>query len=146
MLDKAKDRVDAYIKSPDSILAIKLKFDKLKREFYAPPTPEWMERERILKSPKNIVFLYLEKKMEKDGITLENVVAKFGDKDKGYLTYDQFRLMVNSLKIGLTPHQITACIQSVDDDGDGFLDLKELQDVRIKLFVYIFCVYYYFIS
>jgi len=142
MLDAAKTRTTVYLENKDSILAIDMRFEKLKREFFVPPTDEWQEREKILTSPKNIVFLYLEKKMELDGLTLESVVMKFGG-EKGYLTYDEFRAMVSGLKIGLTPHQINSCIRDVDDDGDGLLDMQELRDVSDSycIYLYIYIVY-----
>jgi len=128
MVEEARVRVEGYLAEKDSQLAIKMKWDKLKREFFAAPTPEWEAREKILTSPKNIVFLYLERKMINDGISLENIVAKFGGVEKGYLTYDEFRSMVTLLRIGLTPYQITACIKAVDADGDGCLEIDELKD------------------
>lgn len=127
-VEEARVRVEGYLADKESQLAIQMKFEKLKREFYAAPTPEWEAREKILTSPKNIVFLYLERKMVNDGVTLENIVAKFGGVEKGYLTYDEFRSMVNLLRIGLTPYQITACIKAVDADGDGCLEIQELKD------------------
>ena len=128
MVDRAFAATESYLNNEESALGIKMKFEKLKREFFAAPTEETEEREKILSSPKNIVFLYLEKKMEKDGITLENVIAKFGGVEKNYLTYDEFRKMVGSLNIGLTPFQITACIKAIDSDGDGCLEIKELHE------------------
>lgn len=139
MLENAKARTTAYLENKESALAIDMKFEKLKREFFVAPTDEWQEREKILTSPKNIVFLYLEKKMELDGLTLESVVMKFGG-EKGYLTYDEFRAMVSGLKIGLTPHQVNSCIRNVDDDGDGFLDMQELRDVSLQ-YICVPCVH-----
>ena len=40
-----------------------MKFEQLKREFFQPPTPENREREQILSSYKNILFLYIQGKM-----------------------------------------------------------------------------------
>lgn len=129
MQEQAKLRVETYLKAKDSKLAIQMKFDKLKRDFYAPPVGEEYEiREKILSSPKNIVFLYLQQKMIKDEITLENIVAKFGGLEKGYLTYDEFRTMVALLKIGLTPYQVNACIRAIDADNDGCLEIHELKE------------------
>lgn len=45
------------------IIAIDMKFEQLKREFFQPPTPENREREQILSSYKNILFLYIQGKM-----------------------------------------------------------------------------------
>merc|ERR1712023_532664 len=52
-----------------------------------------------------------------------------GDTDgSGALSYDEFRVMIKALKVKLTPQQIEQVITGVDQDGDGFLDLKELED------------------
>ena len=37
-----------------------MKFEQLKREFFQPPAPENRERELILSSYKNILFLYIQ--------------------------------------------------------------------------------------
>ncbi|MGL1475033.1 hypothetical protein ACSTIT_23580, partial [Vibrio parahaemolyticus] len=60
---RAKDRITAYVENPDNKLAIDLKFQQLKREFFANPSPETRERERVLSSYKNILFLYIEAKL-----------------------------------------------------------------------------------
>jgi hypothetical protein len=60
---------------------MEMRFRKLKREFYAPPTPETAKREKILTSTRNIAFLYLEAKLLSEGLIISQVIPKF-DKDK----------------------------------------------------------------
>ena len=55
------------------------------------------------------------------------MVLRFDKDKKGYLTYDQFKAMVKALGVKLNPSQINAVIKGVDADGDGAIDLKELQ-------------------
>jgi hypothetical protein len=56
---------------------------QLKKEFYAPPTPEDTEKERRLISPINRIFLELECKLEEDGMTLNDALPLFDKENKG---------------------------------------------------------------
>ncbi len=123
---KAKLRIDAYISNPENELAIEMKFNKLKREFFAPPSRENREREKALTSHKNIVFLFLEAKLRFDNLTMEKVLFKWDEKKRGYLTYEEFKEMVKALGVKLNPSQMSAVIRGVDADGDGCIELKEL--------------------
>ena len=108
MLQKAKNKITAYIENPDNKLAIDMKFEALKREFFQPPTPENMEREKILSSLKNIVFLYLQAKLRADLIELSDILAKFDRGHKGYLTYGEFKEMIMSIGAEISPAKISA--------------------------------------
>jgi len=127
-IDKAKLRIDAYVQNPENEMAIEMKFRKLKREFYAPPSRENRDRETVLTNHKNIVFLYLDAKLRNDNLTMEKVLYKW-DKDKrGYLTYEEFKEMIKALGVKLNPSQLSHVIRAVDADGDGCIELKELLD------------------
>jgi hypothetical protein len=108
MLQKAKNRIAAYIQNKDNTLAIDMKFEQLKREFFQPPTPENMEREAVLSSLKNIVFLYLQAKLRADLINLSDLVKKFDKGKKGFLTYSEFKEMIISIGADLSPAKISA--------------------------------------
>ncbi len=121
-------RIDAYIADEYNQLAIQMKFEKLKREFFAPPSRENAAREIILTSHKNIVFLFLDAKLRNDNLTMQKVLYKW-DKDKrGYLTYDEFKAMIKALGVKLNPSQMSHVIRGVDADGDGCIELDELLD------------------
>lgn len=127
MLRKSAVRVREYLAVPENKVAIIMKFEKLKKEFYAPPARENMEREKRLSNPKNIVFLYLEAMLTKHNMDLKRVIPKFSKETPGVLTYDEFAGMVRTLGINMNPVQINDCIKGVDTDGDGFIEFKELQ-------------------
>lgn len=125
---KAKNRIAAYVEEPGNKLAIEMRFERLKREFFEPPGPENKEREKILTSHKNIVFLYLDAKLRHDGLDMTKVIFKFDKEKRGFLTYDEFKNMIKALGVKLNPAQINAVIRGVDADGDGAIDLKELEE------------------
>lgn len=108
MLQKAYNRITAYIENKENKLAIDMKFEQLKREFFQPPTPENMERERVLSSVKNIVFLFLQAKLRADLISLPDLVRKFDKGHKGYLTYSEFKDMVMSIGANISPAKISS--------------------------------------
>lgn len=127
VLAKAKSRITAYIENKDNKLAIEMKFEQLKREFFQPPTPENVERERVLSFLKNIVFLYLQAKLRADLIKLSDLLPKFDKGKKGFLTYSEFKEMIKSIGADINPAKISAIIRGVDVDGDKCIELKELE-------------------
>lgn len=126
MLDAAKRRVTAYLANPENDLAVLLRFEKLKREFFAPPSSDTREHEAIITSHKNIVFLFLDAKLRKEGLEMEKVVLRFDREKKGFLTYDAFKAMIKALGVKLNPSQVNGVIRGVDVDGDGAIDMSEL--------------------
>jgi len=128
IIDRAKRKITAYCEDPSNVLAIEMRYERLKREFFAPPSPETAEREKILTSHKNIVFLYLDAKLRSDGLDMAKVIFKFDKQKRGFLTYDEFKAMIKALGVKLNPAQINSVIKSVDADGDGCIDLKELEE------------------
>ena len=127
LLAKAHSRISAYIENKDNKLAIDLRFEQLKREFFQPPTPENKAREEALSSLKNIVFLYLQAKLRADLIKLSDILPRFDKNKKGYLTYSEFKEMILSIGADISPAKISAVIRGVDVDGDKCIDLKELE-------------------
>ena len=61
-------------------------------------------------------------------MTLADLIKKFDKLNKGYLVYDQFKAMVKSLGTRLTNADIQDCINTIDLDGDGFLEYAELNE------------------
>jgi hypothetical protein len=127
-IEKAKKRISAYIDDKYNERAIEMKFEKLKREFFAPPSRDNAAREVILTNHKNIVFLYLDAKLRNDDITMAKVLYKWDKEKRGYLTYDEFKSMVKALGVKLNPSQLSHVIRAVDADGDGCIELPELLD------------------
>ena len=98
-LANAEASTKAFLESKDSEMQMKMRFEKLKREFFMPPCPENEKREAIITNPANIVFLYLDAKLEKEGVSLLEAFAKFDVDGSGALSYDEFRGLVKSLKV-----------------------------------------------
>jgi multidrug efflux pump subunit AcrA (membrane-fusion protein) len=128
MLVRAKDRTTGYIENPDNKLAIEMKLQVLKKEFFANPSPETRERERILSSYRNIMFLYIDAKLRADGVEMSDLIPRFDIGGKGYLTYAEFGMLVRSLKTTLSEAQINGVIRSIDADRDGYITLPEIAE------------------
>jgi hypothetical protein len=80
-LDAARRRTAGYLADKDNEMAVQIKFERLRDKFYEPPSRDNVEREKRITSIKNIVFLYLESKLEENDLTIKEVMAKF-DTDK----------------------------------------------------------------
>lgn len=80
-LQKARDRTAGYLADKDNEMAIQIKFERLREQFFEPPSRDNVQREKRITSIKNIVFLYLEAKLEENDLTIKEVMAKF-DTDK----------------------------------------------------------------
>jgi hypothetical protein len=127
MIETAAVRAQEYYEQEDHALEMELRMLKLKKAFFEPPSVDNAEREKIISNPKNIVFLYLEAKMAESKMELKEVIPKFDLNNKGYLSYDEFRNVINSLSVGITANQVTQVIEGVDLDKDGFIELSELE-------------------
>jgi hypothetical protein len=123
---KAKDRITGYIENPDNKLALELRFQQLKREFFANPTPETKEREKILSSYKNILFLYIEAKLLLENKDIHDIIPAYDNGSKGYLTYGEFGNLIRSIGANLNESQISSVIRGVDLDKDGYIDFSEI--------------------
>jgi hypothetical protein len=132
MITRNKIVMTAYMENPSNKLTIQMRMQKLKEEFLAPPTPENPQREMTLTSPKNIVFLYLEQKLTELEITLKDAIAKFDKENRGYLLYTEFERLIRSLEVKLNPAQVSEVIRGVDADGDGFIDVGELESAMLE--------------
>jgi hypothetical protein len=128
MIATAGTRAQEYHAQEEHALEMELRTVKLKKAFFEPPSVDNAEREKIISNPKNIVFLYLEAKMAESKMQLKEVIPKFDLNNKGYLSYDEFRNVINSLQVGISANQVTQVIEGVDLDKDGFIELDELQD------------------
>lgn len=152
-ISKEEEMVNAAIRSAAEFFEdkankvdIQVRFERLKKEFYASPL-ENKERESVISSVQNIVFLHLEAKMIERGMKLKQIIPQFDLEGKGYLSYDEFRTIVNSLDCKVSETQISdvspflvfrltvlQVIKGVDADGDGFINLQELEAVGLSFF------------
>lgn len=73
MVERSIAAAEEYIAAKDSEADMQIRYDKLRKEFYAPPTPETMEKEKQMTSPQNIVFLFLEAKLIEEQMDLRQV-------------------------------------------------------------------------
>ena len=110
---KEEEMVNASIRSAAEFfedkankVEIQIRFERLKKEFYASPL-ENKERESVISSVQNIVFLHLEAKMIERGLKLKQIIPQFDLEGKGYLSYDEFRTIVNSLDCKVSETQIS---------------------------------------
>lgn len=124
---RAKDRITSYIDNPENKLALELKMQQLKREFHANPTPETKEKERILSSYRNILFLYLDAKLTLENRHIMELLPDFDRGQKGYLTYGEFGNLIRSVGAQLNESQVSSVIRGVDTDKDGYVDFKEIE-------------------
>ena len=127
VIEQARERAQEYLESDESEYVMAMRFAKLKREFFAPPAPENKAREEIITNSRNICMLYMEAKLKQEGKLLRQVMPLFDDGNKGYLSYNEFKKMVKSLGVQLSPIQVNEVIRGVDQDGDGFIELPELE-------------------
>jgi hypothetical protein len=138
MLKKARNRITAYVENKENTLAIDMKFDQLKREFFQPPTPENMQREAVLSSVKNIVFLYLQAKLRADLINLPDLVHKFDKGHKGYLTYSEFKEMITSIGANISPAKISSvgiCVLVVRGCSGVDVSARSLSLIALKILI-----------
>lgn len=124
----ARVRAQAFIDSDESKIHMMLKLDQLRKETYAAPSPETMEKEKRITSMKNITFLFIENKLTEENATFAQILPNFDEEQKGYLTHDQFRKMIRAMGVKLTDVQVTEVINGVDADGDGFIEISELEE------------------
>lgn len=124
----ARTRAQMFIDSEESNIHMLLRLNQLRKETYAAPSPETLEREHKMTSMKNITFLFIENKLTEENATFAQILPNFDEEQKGYLTHDQFRKMVRAMGVKLTDVQISQVINGVDADGDGFIQISELEE------------------
>ena len=83
MVDNAREEALAYIASKESKVDMETRLIRLKQEFYKVPGPATSEREKMLCSTQNIVFLYIEAKLLSAGQLIEHVIKSFDTENKG---------------------------------------------------------------
>jgi hypothetical protein len=106
MVAAAIQNAGDYFADKANKIEVQVRLERLKRAFYASPL-ENKEREKVITSIQNIVFLHLEAKMIERGMVLKQIIPQFDLEGKGYLSYDEFRRIVNSLECHISEHQIT---------------------------------------
>ena len=79
----ARERAVEYFLDKENKDEIRVRYERLRRAFFAPPSVENKEREKIISSIKNIVFLFLEAKMKENKLKLVDVIPKFDLSGKG---------------------------------------------------------------
>ena len=58
-------------------------------------------------------------------VNVRSVFAAIDKDGSGELDYDEFRLAIKRLGLGLTEVQVTQCVEVLDTDGDGVVSLDE---------------------
>eukprot|EP00622_Pseudochattonella_farcimen_P004828 FR740324.1.p1 GENE.FR740324.1~~FR740324.1.p1 ORF type:complete len:273 (+),score=51.08 FR740324.1:74-820(+) len=112
---------------------VQKEFLELQRRILQPPTLEEVEREREIDSLANIVLIYIEAMLFKDGKVLKEVVKTFDDDGNGFLSHEEFKEVVSSLEgISLSAEQFRDVLRTVDADNDGMVSLAELEK-RIEI-------------
>ena len=106
MVSAAIQSATDYFFDKANEVEIQVRFERLKKEFFSSPLDN-KEREKIITSVKNIVFLYLEAKMIEKGMKLKQIIPQFDLDGKGYLSYDEFRTIVNTLDCKISENQIS---------------------------------------
>eukprot|EP00981_Chlorochromonas_danica_P014826 scaffold8997_cov171-Ochromonas_danica.AAC.1 len=127
LLLKAKERVTVYLENKENLPAFEMKFQSVKRDFFAYPTPETKERERTLASYRNILFLYIEARIKYDGLTVDKIIEDYDHLKKGYLSFAEFTKFIRSINTCLNEAQITSAIRSTDRSKDKAVSSEEIQ-------------------
>ena len=83
LIESAKAKIKAYLANKNNKINIDARFKNMKKEFYAPPTPESIEKEKMMTSYKNIIFAHLDVKLKSAGIQLKETIAQFDKQNKG---------------------------------------------------------------
>jgi hypothetical protein len=79
----ARERAAEYFLDKENVDDVKVRFERLRKAFYEPPSVDNRDREQIIASVKNIVFLFLEAKMIQNKLKLKDVIPKFDLDGKG---------------------------------------------------------------
>lgn len=127
VLAKAKERVAAFITNKDNLPALEMKFNTLKREFFAYPTPETKERERNFSSYRNILFLYIEYHLIKTNKTVDDIILEYDGHKKGFVNFAELTKFVRSLNTCLNEAQISSAIRSTDTSRNKEVSGQEIQ-------------------
>ena len=83
MEKNARDRAVEYFLDKENKDEIKVRYERLRKAFFEPPSVDNRDREKIITSVKNIVFLFLEAKMIENKLKLKDVIPKFDLTGKG---------------------------------------------------------------
>ncbi|CAM9553623.1 unnamed protein product, partial [Phaeothamnion confervicola] len=104
-----------------------------RRRFFAPPRPETADLEKSLQDPANVIFAHVTHRLFQRDQTLRALFGQFDSSGDGYLSYNEFRRLVESLGLAaLSGEQVHAVLRAVDSDGSGFIDLPELEAAMLK--------------
>lgn len=116
-----------WLEAPASNNHVLKEFNRIKREFYRPPTPMSMDREDKLRSLSSIVLIKMEAVLFQKGIVMEHFIRQYDEDSSGFLSHDEFRSLIRDLPIDLSPEQIRLVVRTLDSDQDGYVGLKELE-------------------
>ena len=83
----AKKEVQSYLDDPRNTFEIRRNIAELKKNFWEPPLPENQSREKIIASPFNVTFLFLEAKLKSKKLSVRKALKLFDAGEKGYLVY-----------------------------------------------------------
>lgn len=96
LVQRAKQITQGYIDNKENKLALKLRFNKFKAEFFKAPSPSAASqaRERMLASQANYIMLFLEHRMNELNLTPEQAILKFDKDEKGGWNYQDFSRVI----------------------------------------------------
>ena len=103
-----------------------------KEEFFQPPTLENKVREAFLCEPGNIALALIDSRLFEKGLLPKQLFERFHHTEGGYITWEEFKIGVESFNLGITANDIKAILRAIDPENDGYLDNKVVED-RLKL-------------
>jgi len=129
MVLQARTKREAWLLDKETSAGrVKKEFLELRRRLRQPPRLEEKERERQINLLSNIVLIYIEAMLFKNGQLLEMLVTTFDEDGNGYLSHDEFKDILSQLDdIELTNEQQRDVIRELDEDDDGMVSLAELE-------------------
>ncbi|CAM9385906.1 unnamed protein product [Chrysoparadoxa australica] len=126
---ESTNRMRSWIASDalEAKYALEKELKVVKRKFYAAPSPETVLLEKALKDPANVIFAHIGARLFQKDMSLEAFFQQYDKEGDGYLTYSEFKYMVEALELRMSAELLRAAIKSIDMDGGGFVDFPELE-------------------
>lgn len=82
-MQDAVARAREFCANKENKLELRIRFDRVVREFHQPPSSDNEQREAIIKSPANIVFLFMDAKLASKNMKLRDIIPQFDTEKKG---------------------------------------------------------------
>eukprot|EP01041_Mallomonas_annulata_P004128 gene4128-8205_t len=64
---------------------------------------------------------------------LVNMFKEADDLEKGYLTYEEFQLLMEKVDLGITPQELRFVIAEADENENGFIDYHEFVPLAVDM-------------